>query len=136
MRYLLALVLTLAAIATSAPSAGAEQTCPAAPLTFQQADMAGVYINMAGPMRVEIFPCGGSTILWDNAYGRHLAVYTSVERLTGGGVIARGFTPDPAVGYLDNCYTVAFKPGTPGTIEVYTVSPYGQFVGMYRLDKV
>lgn len=136
MRYLIAFALTLAAIATSAPIAGAEQNCPQADATFLQADMAGVYINMAGPMRVEIFPCGGSTILWDNAYGRHLAVYTSVERLSGGGVIARGWRPDAAVGYLDNCYTVAFKPGTPGTIEVYTVSPYGQFVGMYRLDKV
>jgi hypothetical protein len=136
MRYLIAFALVIIAVVASAPTASAEQGCPAASLTFQQADMAGVYINAESPMRVEIFPCGGSTVLWDNAFGRHQAVYTSVDRLTGGGIIAHGFRPDPSVGYLDDCYTLAFKPGVPGTIEVYTVSPYGQFIGMYILRKV
>lgn len=138
MRYLLAFVLTLTAIAISPPIAGAapaEQACPAAPLTFEQSDMAGVYLNAASPMRVEIHPCGGSSILWDNAYGRHLAVYSTTERLSGGGVIAHGYRPDPNVGYLDGREAVAFKPGTPGTLEVVTISPYGELT-MYRLDKV
>lgn len=112
----------------------AEQACP--PGYLDQRDMAGVYVDPASPMRVEMFACNGVTILWDNPHGRHMAYYTSQIRLPGEGVIAHGFRPDPRVGYLDNAYTIGLKPGTPGTLEVFTVSPYGEFIAMYRLRKV
>lgn len=134
MRPILAAVILFAVAAVPASAAPAEQGCQ--PGTFQQFDMVGTYVGTDGPIRIEVFPCGGATVLWDNAHGRHLAYYGSHERLPGGGVIANGLKPDPTVGYLDDAYTLGLKPAEAGYIQAITVSPYGEFVGFYRLRKV
>jgi hypothetical protein len=126
----------VAVLLALAPGAAYAQPAPCAPGLLNTEDMAGVYIGMDGPMRVQIYPCGGTTLLWDNTYGRHLALYTVADRLPGGGVIASGSKPDAAVGYLDNAYTLGIKPAEPGFVQVITVDPYGQFVGFYRLKRV
>jgi hypothetical protein len=122
-------VAVLLALGTS--TAQAQVLC-----RYDSSDMAGVYVDKGSPMRVEIIPCGFVSILWDNPHGRHYAEYMIEDPLPGGGVVTRGYRPDARVGYLDNAYTLAVKPGTPGTIEVITVSPYGEFIGMYRLTRI
>lgn len=128
MRYLLVLGLVLFLI--PATPANAQGPCP-----FNTSDMVGVYVDPAAPMRVEVFPCGGVSVLWDNPYGRHQAMYVATGNLPGGGLVTRGYRPDPVVGYLDNAYTVGFKPAEAGHIQVITASPYGDLVGIYRLRK-
>lgn len=128
--------LVVAVLLALSPEAAYAQPATCAPGRINTEDMVGVYIDPASPMRVQIYPCGGATVLWDNAYGRHLASYTMTTRVPGEGLIGHGYKPDPQVGYLDNAYTLGLKAGTPGTIEVFTVSPYGEFIAMYRLKKV
>jgi hypothetical protein len=112
---------------------------PAAPVAcqsgaFYQFDLAGVYLSPEHRMRLEMYPCGGSYLQWDNAYGTHYAAYASTIRLTGGGVGAVPMAESPS--RLDGVGTVGFKPGTPGNLEVITVNAYGEVVGIYRLRKV
>jgi hypothetical protein len=131
---LVALTFGIVLVALTAGTAQAQQGCYAT--AFRQDDMAGVYISPEVLMRVEIYPCGGSVVEWDNVYGRHAAAYSGRVRLAGGGIGARGMTPDPIVGYLDNTTTLGFKPADPGYIQVITVSPYGDVMGIYRLQKL
>lgn len=133
MRYALLAVLLLLLVPAMPAHA---QPAPCAPGLLNTEDMVGVYLEPASPMRVQLYPCGGATVLWDNPYGRHLAMYTATDRLPGGGIVARGYRPDPNVGYLDGAYTIAFKPGEPGHLEVITANPYGELVGMYRLKQL
>ena len=130
MKPLIVAILALAFVLT--PSPAAAQGCNQGGL--DQSDFAGVYISPAHQMRVEVFPCGGLGITWDNAYGRHQAAYVSIERLEGGGVIGRrmdGYAPVT----LDNANGVIVKPAEPGWIEVMTFSPYGD-MRVYRLAKL
>ena len=131
MRPILAALIALAVVATPAY---AEQSCPAG--TLPQHDLAGIYVDPTLPMRVQVYPCSGVRVLWDNAYGRHEAYYSMTIRAPGDGVIGHGHTPDPGVGYLDNAYTIGVKAAEPGFVQLVTVSPYGEIVGVYRLPKV
>lgn len=138
MRYILAAFIALVFILHAGVQPASAQTgCPfdTRMAGIFDTQMAGIYVDPAAPMRVQVFPCGGVSILWDNPYGRHQAYYLSTDYLPGGGVVMRGYQPDPKVGYLDGAYTIAVKPAEVGHIQVVTVDPYGNFVGVYRLPK-
>lgn len=136
MRYVWLLIL-VAMVSMLAPAqvASAQGNCTAE--AFRQFDMVGAYVSPESQMRVEIYPCGGSVVMWDNAYGRHTAVYASYDRLVGNGVMASGIQVDPiSGGYLDSSYSIAFKPAEPGYIIVGTFKPYDESVRTYRLKKI
>jgi hypothetical protein len=96
--------------------------------------MAGVYVNPASPMRVEVFACGGAYVQWDNVYGTHAAAYGSTTRLPGGGVAA---TIMPGYGpALDDSHRIGFKPAEPGYIQVITLGVYDETYRVYRLKKI
>jgi hypothetical protein len=84
---------------------------------FRQYDMAGVYTSASQMMRVEVYP-------W----------YYSVQRLPGGGIGMRVYPDSPEK--LDSAQTLGIKPAEPGYIQVITVSPYGDILGIYRLQKI
>jgi hypothetical protein len=133
MRYALALIAVIFALGPVAAHAQ-ETPCPAG--TLAQHDLAGIYVDPSLPMRVKVWPCSGVTITWDNPYGRHQAYYSMSMAVPSGGVIGHGRTPDPSVGYLDNATTLGVKPAEVGFIQVLTVDPYGNIVGVYRLPKM
>jgi hypothetical protein len=129
---LLALAAATIMSPSSANAAPADQACAAT--AFRQHDMAGAFISAEYRMRLEIYPCGGSYLQWDNAYGTHFATYGSTIRLAGGGV---GALPlDNSYERLDGVNAIGFKPAEPGFLQVITVNPYGEVVGVYRLRKV
>jgi hypothetical protein len=129
MRRLLMLCAVLLALV---PSAALAQACRAD--AFWQADMAGVYVDPASPMRVELYPCGGAYVQWDNAYGTHSAAYGSTQRLPGGGVMAVAL---PVTGVpLDDSRQIGFKPAEPGYIQVITLGVYDDTYRVYRLRKI
>jgi hypothetical protein len=129
----MALAMTVAPYAAQAARAApADQGCQAR--AFFQFDLAGTYVSQAALMRVEIYPCGGTLVQWDNAFGTHYAGYYSDTRLTGGG-IAAGWLPESS-GKLDMADRIGFKPAEPGYLQVITVSPYGGIAGIYRLAKI
>lgn len=137
MRYVLA--ITVAAIAFVLPVAPARaQSCQ--PTAFQQLDMAGEY---EGPyMRVVVYPCGGISVAWNNAYGTHAAAYGGVGRLVGSGIMARGVVADPMTGlFLDDSVYLGIKAAERGWVEMGTYGPspdpYNMPVrAMYRLKKI
>lgn len=117
------------------PSEVSAQSCQAT--AFRQFDLAGTYVSPESQMRLEIYPCGGSFLTWSNQFGNHYASYYSTTRLPGGGFAAPGLKPDPIIGtYLDGAKVLGVKPGTPGTIELITMSPYGEILGWYTLRKI
>ena len=128
-RYLLALTLT----ASLAPAAHAAPLCSGNG-AFWQGDTSGVYVSPEHAMRVEIFPCGGTYVQWDNAYGTHATAHTSTNRLTGGGVAASGMAN--AAPYLDGLYRIGFKPAKKGYIQVFTLGAYDESFRVYRLRKI
>jgi hypothetical protein len=130
----LALVLAVMLLPTGTALAQMQPVCYGN--AFRQDDMAGVYVSQEATMRVEIYRCGGSMVVWDNLYGRHAAAYAGRTRLPGGGIGAFGMSPDPLVGYLDGALTIGYKPAEPGFIQVVTVNPYGGIVGIYQLQKI
>lgn len=101
---------------------------------MDQSDFAGLYVSNVEQMRVEVFPCGGLLITWDNAYGRHQADYVSLRRMEGGGLIARHAGTYSPYG-LDATQNVIVKPAEPGFVQVATASLYGDF-RVYRLQKI
>jgi hypothetical protein len=103
---------------------------------FRQHDMAGVYQSIHDQMRVTVYPCGGVDVLWSNPFGTHRASYYGVERLPGGGVIARIALPDPSVGSLDGRDVVGLKPAEAGWIQAITMGPFGDNMRVYRLRKI
>lgn len=130
-----AVVAAVVALLLGPLPALAQRACLAG--AFPQADMAGIYIDPASPMRVEIDACGGSMVTWDNVYGRHTALYFSFDRLVGSGVLAQGIKPDPTIGtYLDDSARIAFKAAEPGYIQVGTFGLYDDTVRVYRLRKL
>lgn len=135
-RSIIALALAAISLTAIIPAASAAPLQPrgCAADAFRQFDMAGVFVSPESQMRVEIYPCGGIWVEWTNAYGTHAAAYYSTSRLPGGGVAAVPMTDSPT--RLDSVGTVGFKPGIPGTIEVWTVNQYAQVVGVYTLRKL
>lgn len=106
------------------------------PGAFRQDDMAGVYESAEAQMRLSVFPCGGTHLLWSNAYGTHQAVYYGEERLPSGSIVARLAEPDPFVRSLDGRNNLGFKPAEPGYIQIITIGPFGEDGRIYRLRKM
>lgn len=125
-------LLSPAQAVDAAPSAPAQSVCQWD--AFRQFDMAGVFVSAESQMRVEIYPCGGSSVVWENAYGTHYAIYYSDIRVSSGGVAAV-LVQNGLIG-LDNVNRIGFKPAEPGFIQVVTMSPYGTVAGIYRLRKI
>jgi hypothetical protein len=136
MRYLLVIALA-AALALPATTAEAATCPPGAP---QQHDMAGVYESPY--MRLMVYPCGGISVAWENAYGGHAAAYVGNGRLNGDGVMALGTRVDQMSGtYLDDSLFLGIKASTPGYVELVTYGPSPDIYNMpvravYRLKKV
>jgi hypothetical protein len=140
MRYLL--VIAIAAGAIALPVAPAEAAPPpyCQPGYFPQHDMAGVYESAT--MRVMVYPCGGISVAWDNAYGAHAAAYGGEGRLYGNGIMARGIMADPMTGvFLDYSLFLGIKAAERGYVELVTYGPSPDIYNMpvravYRLKKV
>lgn len=135
-RVLLAVAIVAMAfptLITPAAAAPVEQICQLG--AFTQFDMAGTFVSPQHQMRVEIYPCGGSTIQWDNAFGTHLATYYSTNRIPGGGVAAGKYEAYNGI-YLDGASRVGFKPAEPGFMQTITIGDYGDNIKVYRLRKI
>lgn len=103
---------------------------------FAQADIAGVYENVAAPMTVAVSPCGAVLIRWANASGWHDASYRTQHRMPDGGLIARVTNPDPWVGPLDGQMGLGLKPAEPGFLQMMTANQAEDWVRIYRLKKI
>jgi len=129
----LPLILIVAALVAplfvAAPAEAAVQQQCASGIAVQ-GDMAGYYASST--MRVSIYPCGGTYVEWDNAYGTHGASYAIRQHLPDG-IIAVGLSGD---GWLDNSSAIGFKAAEPGFIQVMTVSDYDGMLRSYRLRKM
>lgn len=128
----LAVLLLFSSQLGSAEAAPATQPCNLN--VHHQYDMAGVYVSSYHQMRLEAYPCGGTFLQWGNQYGTHYASYVTTGRLPGGGMSAVTLDVTP-VG-LDGVKVIIYKPAEPGWIEVLSVSPYAEMVGLYRLRKI
>lgn len=127
-----AVVAAVVALLLGPIPAHAQAGC--APGVVRQDDMAGVYVNPESPMRVEIWPCGGSYVQWENAYGTHRAAYATYARFPSGGVVAVGMAGQGP--YLDDSYKIGFKPAEQGYIQVVTLGVYDETYRVYRLKKI
>ena len=127
------LVLALLLPASAAEASTAEQACLYR--TLDTSDMAGYYADPTGPMEVTIDACGSVIVGWGNPYGWHRASYEAITPFAGGGFAARGALPD-AWGYLDGRPALGVKPGTPGSIEVLTLSAGATSYKLYVLRKI
>lgn len=137
MRLVVLSVSLLVVLAFGAPSALAaplEQPCGAG--AIDQRDVAGVYISSENLMRLTIYPCTGSVLLWSNTYGTHEAGYIAAERMPDGGLIARVYQPDPYVRSLDGRNVIGVKPAEVGWIQIITIGPFADDPHIYRLKKV
>lgn len=133
MKTLLALALTLTLLLSPQP-ASAQTVC--LPGQFPQADIAGVYENVAAPMVVTISPCGGVFLRWANAYGWHEASYRTLHRMPDGGLVASVTNPDPWVGPLDGQLALGLKPAEPGYLQMITANRVEDWTRIYRLRKI
>lgn len=109
-----------------------EQRCAAGAIV--QPDMAGTYVSAVHQMRVQMYPCGGAYLEWDNQFGKHYAAYVTVQRVAGEGVVAVPLPESPEK--LDNSDAIGFKAAERGWIQVITVTAYGETQGIYRLRKI
>ena len=134
---LLLLTMRLTYAAPAQPPAAPNIVCN--PGTFPQHDMAGMYES--SQMLLEMYPCGGLVVFWQNDYSRYYggefsSVYFSEDRLPGGGVIAYGYRPDVRLNaYLDSVSVIAIKPVEPGWVHLYTITDTGVIKRYYRLMK-
>lgn len=133
MRLILALCAVLLLV-TALPCTAAAQTCH--PGLIAQGDLAGTYVSQESLMRLTIYPCGGSHLLWSNTYGTHEAVYVTSERLPDGGLVSALYQPDPVVGSLDGRNTIGVKPAEPGYLQLVTIGPFLDNPRVYRLRKM
>jgi hypothetical protein len=125
----LMLAVTSVGVVQAAPT---EQAC--AYDAFRQSDMAGTFVSSEYQIRLEIYPCGGSFMKWENQYGEHVAVYFGTNRLPGGGIVASKM-PN-TLESLNGTDRIGFKPAEPGYIQVIPMDDYGNIRGVYRLKKI
>lgn len=133
MRTIAALSLIVAVLLATAPGDAHAQAC--APGALRLDDMAGVYVNPASPMRVEVFPCGGVYLQWENVYGTHRAIYYGTGRVAGGGFAAEGVRSERGV-FLDDSFHMGIKPAELGYVELVTLGVYDETFRVYRLRKI
>lgn len=118
----------------AAPYVPPERQTECSPNQFDQRDMAGTYESQW--MFVQIFPCGPIGVMWINLYGEHIALYWTVDRVPGEGVLAYGYQPDREINaYLDSTPMLGIKAAEPGWIQVATFSEDNKVVQQYRLRK-
>jgi hypothetical protein len=134
-RIVLTLALALAlALPARVDAAPAPQTCGAG--MFEQVDMAGTYLSDEIRLRVRVYPCGGTTVLWDDGSGLRQASYLGQERVPGGGYMARLTVPDPVARSLDGRNVILVKPAEAGLVQLVTASQFGDDIRVYRLYKL
>jgi hypothetical protein len=126
--------ILVAVLLAGTPGATYADTCR--PEAFRLDDMAGTYINPESPMRVEVYPCGGVYLQWDNVYGTHRAIYYGTRRSTGGGFAAEGVRAEPAGVFLDDSFRMGIKPAEPGFVQIVTLGVYDETFRVYRLKKI
>jgi hypothetical protein len=140
MRYLLPITLMLAGLIIPVATAEAAPPPYCQPGYFPQHDVAGIYESPY--MRLMVYPCGGISVAWENAYGGHAAAYVGNGRLNGDGVMALGTRVDQMSGtYLDDSLFLGIKASTPGYVELVTYGPSPDIYNMpvravYRLRKI
>jgi len=128
MKATLLAVLLSATVLLSTPTYTHAQDCIPSP--GMQHDLAGFYASST--MQLSIYPCGGSFLQWDNAYGTHGATYVTQQHLSDG-VVAIGYVYTTN-GYLDGSPAIAYKAADPGYLQVITHGPLGARI--YRLKKM
>ncbi|MFN8632797.1 MAG: hypothetical protein U0893_03005 [Chloroflexota bacterium] len=134
-------LLALAFAATLTLSGvGAAYAAPAdAPYCYNTAtvtyDMAGQYYAPDIPAAIEVNTCGGVQIAWDNSTGRHNAFYGAVDRLNGGGFIARADEAQDGV-FPNGARLIGIKPAERGYMQLITTNENRDITGVYRLQKV
>jgi hypothetical protein len=128
------------AIAMSVVGTGSALAAPAdAPHCYRNTaptyDMAGEYYAPDIPAAIAVNDCGGVQIIWDNDTGRHDAYYGAVDRLPGGGFLARA---DEASGgiFPNGANLIGIKPAERGTIQMITTDSNNHITGVFQLTKV
>ncbi len=127
-------------VVLSVASIGSVNAAPVdAPICYNTAtqtyDMAGAYYAPDLPAYIEVNACGGIEVTWDNQTGRHAARYAAVDRLPGGGLIAKA---DEAIGgvFPNGATVVGLKPAERGLVQFITTNANGDITGVYKLTKV
>lgn len=77
----------------------------------------------------------GVEIAWDNESGRHIALYGAVDRLPGGGFVAKADVADGGI-FPNGANVIGIKPAERGTIQLLTTNGDGDITGVYQLIKV
>ena len=77
----------------------------------------------------------GVEIAWDNESGRHIALYGAVDRLLGGGFVAKADVADGGI-FPNGANVIGIKPTERGTIQLLTTNGDGDITGVYQLIKV
>ena len=98
-------------------------------------DMAGAYVAPDLDAAIVVNACGGTEIAWDNQSGRHVALYGAVDRLPGGGFIAKADVADGGI-FPNSANVIGIKPAERGTIQLITTDGNGNINGVYQLIKV
>jgi hypothetical protein len=138
MRHLKLAGIAALAAATLLAFAAPTYAATAAPCAYgaiTQYDMTGVYWSAEWSAYIEVFPCGGTYIGWENNAGRHGATYVTTGRVRGGGYFLEGLQPAD-VGYPDSAYHIAFKPAERGYVQLITYDRFDNFFAIYRLLKL
>jgi hypothetical protein len=135
-----ALLALVFAVAMSLVGAASTLAAPAdAPYCYKNTaptyDMAGEYYAPDIPAGIAVNDCGGVQIVWDNDSGRHNAYYGAIDRLPGGGFIAKA---DEASGgiFPNGANLIGIKPAERGTIQMFTTDSNRQITGVFHLTKV
>lgn len=98
-------------------------------------DMAGSYYAPDLSAYIEVNPCGGLEVIWDNASGSHVAWYMAIDRIPGGGFAAAAVEAIDGV-FPNDAAVVGIKPAERGTIQLITTSAAGAVTGIYNLTKI
>ena len=98
-------------------------------------DMAGAYTAPALSAAIVVNACSGVEIAWDNESGRDIALYGAVDRLPGGGFIAKADVADGGI-FPNGANVIGIKPAERGTIQLITTDGNGDITGVYQLIKV
>lgn len=137
MRTLAIIAAVIAMLLMPVPAeAQGQMLQPCAPYETDTKDLAGTYVSPANRMRITVYLCGGTSVLWENEYGMHEAGYLANERMEAGGFIARVVIFDPIGRSLDGRNTIWVKPAEVGYIQIVTMSPFGTDLRVYRLRKI
>ena len=134
------LVAIAFAVTMSVVSAGSALAAPAdKPYCYNNSaptyDMAGEYYAPDIPAAIAVNDCGGVQIVWDNDAGRHNAYYGAVDRLPGGGFIAKADEADGGV-FPNGANVIGIKPAERGKIQMITTDSNGHITGVFPLTKV